>query len=269
MYWKKKYFHLCCNSFEVCEMTVPICTRCMSTSKYHRIDGYGSLMHCGLVSCNYRRVCSPSHIFVSLLMIFTTNLGHLWILCLLSLQKKHILAFILVGIYCSLFIFYSWLNMKDVSPVPFTVLKVFFFFEVGSETQRALKEVTGLQVISASIDMVTKSINFGKSLVSICVCVTWRFHHAPAQSGNLCTSFWFSSQSFSISCPLTWGIAWWHVFKKSENCLKLPASLGWILGHLLTVCNNIWLRSNVDFGQMMRQKYIVNILEEFYVEDTQ
>jgi len=31
-----------------------------------------------------------------------------------------------------------------------------------------------------------------------------------------------------------------------------------------------WLRSNVDFGQMVRQKYVVNnILEELYVEDTQ
>ncbi len=39
---------------------------------------------------------------------------------------------------------------------------------------------------------------------------------------------------------------------------------------LLSVCNNFWLRSNVDFGQMMRQKYVVsNILEEFCVEDTQ
>ncbi len=39
---------------------------------------------------------------------------------------------------------------------------------------------------------------------------------------------------------------------------------------LLSVCNNFWLWSNVDFGQMMRQKYVVsNILEEFYVEDTQ
>ncbi len=36
----------------------------------------------------------------------------------------------------------------------------------------------------------------------------------------------------------------------------------------LSVCNNFWLRSNVDFGQMMRQKYVVsNILEEYYVED--
>ncbi len=39
---------------------------------------------------------------------------------------------------------------------------------------------------------------------------------------------------------------------------------------LLSVCNNFWLRFNVDFGQMMRQKYVVsNILQEFYVEDTQ
>ncbi len=38
---------------------------------------------------------------------------------------------------------------------------------------------------------------------------------------------------------------------------------------LLSVCNNFWLRSDVDFGQMMRQKYVVsNILEEFDVEDT-
>ncbi len=39
---------------------------------------------------------------------------------------------------------------------------------------------------------------------------------------------------------------------------------------LLSVCNNFWLRSNVDFSQMMRQKYVVsNIHEEFYVDDTQ
>ncbi len=32
----------------------------------------------------------------------------------------------------------------------------------------------------------------------------------------------------------------------------------------LSVCNNFWLRSKVDFGQMMRQKFIVSsILEEF------
>ncbi len=34
--------------------------------------------------------------------------------------------------------------------------------------------------------------------------------------------------------------------------------------------NNFWLRSNVDFGQMMRKKYVIsNILEEFNVDDTQ
>ncbi len=38
---------------------------------------------------------------------------------------------------------------------------------------------------------------------------------------------------------------------------------------LLSVCNNFWLRSNVDFGQMTRKKYVMNIIEEFYVEDTQ
>ncbi len=39
---------------------------------------------------------------------------------------------------------------------------------------------------------------------------------------------------------------------------------------LLSVCNNFWLRSKVDFGQMMRQKYVFsNILDKFYVEDTQ
>ncbi len=27
---------------------------------------------------------------------------------------------------------------------------------------------------------------------------------------------------------------------------------------LLSVCNNFWLRSNVDFGQMMRQKYVIS-----------
>ncbi len=39
---------------------------------------------------------------------------------------------------------------------------------------------------------------------------------------------------------------------------------------LLSVCNNFWLRSSVDVGQMMRQKYVIsNILEDLYVEDTQ
>ncbi len=39
---------------------------------------------------------------------------------------------------------------------------------------------------------------------------------------------------------------------------------------LLSVCNNFWLRSNVDFGQMMRQKYVIsNTLDILYVEDTQ
>ncbi len=39
---------------------------------------------------------------------------------------------------------------------------------------------------------------------------------------------------------------------------------------LLSVYNNFWLRSDVNFGQMMRQKYVVsNILQELYVEDTQ
>ncbi len=36
---------------------------------------------------------------------------------------------------------------------------------------------------------------------------------------------------------------------------------------LLSVCNHFWLRSNVDFGQMMRKKYVMKILEEFYVEN--
>ncbi len=35
---------------------------------------------------------------------------------------------------------------------------------------------------------------------------------------------------------------------------------------LLSVCNNFWLRSNVDFGQMMRKKYVIS---NIYVEDTQ
>ncbi len=31
---------------------------------------------------------------------------------------------------------------------------------------------------------------------------------------------------------------------------------------LLSVCNNFWLWSDVDFGQMMRKKYVImNILE--------
>ncbi len=30
---------------------------------------------------------------------------------------------------------------------------------------------------------------------------------------------------------------------------------------LLSVCNNFWLLSNVDFGQMMRKKYVMNNLE--------
>ncbi len=60
--------------------------------------------------------------------------------------------------------------------------------------------------------------------------------------------------------------------------LQLASSYTWQLMRLiechyqslLSVCNNFWLRSNVDFGQMMRQKYVVsNILQELYVEDTQ
>ncbi len=39
---------------------------------------------------------------------------------------------------------------------------------------------------------------------------------------------------------------------------------------LIQHVQHFWLRSNVGFDQMMRQKYIVsNILEELYVEDTQ
>ncbi len=61
------------------------------------------------------------------------------------------------------FIFHSCLNVKAL----FLLLPLkFSFSDVGSEARRALKEVTGLQLISASIDMkVTKSINFGKSRV--------------------------------------------------------------------------------------------------------
>ncbi len=52
--------------------------------------------------------------------------------------------------------------------------------------------------------------------------------------------------------------------------LQLASSYTWQLMRLIHICNNFWLRSNVDFGQMMRQKYVIsNILEEFYVEDTQ
>ncbi len=35
---------------------------------------------------------------------------------------------------------------------------------------------------------------------------------------------------------------------------------------LLSVYNNFWLRSNVYFGQMMKQKYVIS---NIYVEDTQ
>ncbi len=35
---------------------------------------------------------------------------------------------------------------------------------------------------------------------------------------------------------------------------------------LLSVYNNFWLWSDVDFGQMMRQKYVIS---NIYVEDTQ
>ncbi len=39
---------------------------------------------------------------------------------------------------------------------------------------------------------------------------------------------------------------------------------------LLSDSNNFSLWSNVDFGQMMMQKYVImNILELFYVEDIQ
>ncbi len=38
----------------------------------------------------------------------------------------------------------------------------------------------------------------------------------------------------------------------------------------LSACNNFWLRSNVVFGEMMRQKYIVsNISEEYCGEDNE
>ncbi len=39
---------------------------------------------------------------------------------------------------------------------------------------------------------------------------------------------------------------------------------------LFSVYNNFWLAIQCEFGQMMRKKYVVsNILQEFYVEDTQ
>ncbi len=38
---------------------------------------------------------------------------------------------------------------------------------------------------------------------------------------------------------------------------------------LSSVFNNFWLRSNVDFGQKRNKYVIMNILEEFYVEDAQ
>ncbi len=36
----------------------------------------------------------------------------------------------------------------------------------------------------------------------------------------------------------------------------------------LSITIECWLRSKVDFGQMMRKKFVSNILEEFYVEYT-
>ncbi len=38
---------------------------------------------------------------------------------------------------------------------------------------------------------------------------------------------------------------------------------------LLSVCNNFWLWSNVDFGQMTYNGRNIIDLEELYVEDTQ
>ncbi len=62
------------------------------------------------------------------------------------------------------------------------------------------------------------------------------------------------------------------IFKKSsyDPFNEINTTLERHYQSLLRVCNNFWLRSNVDFSQMMRQKYVVsNILDEFYVEDTQ
>ncbi len=54
------------------------------------------------------------------------------------------------------------------------------------------------------------------------------------------------------------------------NEINTTFLLEWHYQSLLSVCKNFWLWSSVDFGQMMRQKYFVsNILQEFYVEDTQ
>ncbi len=54
------------------------------------------------------------------------------------------------------------------------------------------------------------------------------------------------------------------------NEINTTLLLEWHYQSLLTVCNNFWLRSNVDFGQMIKQKYVIsNIQEECYVEDTQ
>ncbi len=60
--------------------------------------------------------------------------------------------------------------------------------------------------------------------------------------------------------------------------LQLDSSYTWQLIRLIqhftwmslsSVFNNFWLWSNVNFGQMMRKKYDMDILEEFYVEYTQ
>ncbi len=70
-----------------------------------------------------------------------------------------------------------------------------------------------------------------------------------------------------------------HIWETEK--LQLASSYTWQLMRLIHfflnvtinhywVFNNFWLRCNVDFGQMMRQKYVIsNIHEEFYVEDTQ
>ncbi len=32
---------------------------------------------------------------------------------------------------------------------------------------------------------------------------------------------------------------------------------------LLSVCNHFWLRYNVDFGQLMKQKYVISNIPEY------
>ncbi len=102
----------------------------------------------------------------------------------------------------------------------------------NSDERRVWMEVTGLQATSAANRNTAKSVKVGNSLLFIRVFVTWRFHLAAAQSDSFYISLWFTSQSFKVSRPFTWGIASQQAFMKSAKFLSPSASLDFIFGQL-------------------------------------